>query len=68
MTFASRPQHFLYHFRGQLALIRSEVASYSNGTITGYKGNTTGVRSRKKVRQYAREQARQLMKADRRQP
>lgn len=58
----SRQQRFQTFYKHQLAEIQSQVATYKDGYITGYKGNETGMRARKRIRALAREVARLAMK------
>lgn len=64
----SRQQRFQIHYKQQYRMIIGEVGIVnSKGTdvpTIAYKGNTTGDRSRKLMRKYAREAARQAMRAE----
>jgi hypothetical protein len=60
----SRPQRFRNHFERAILEIRREVATFDGETILGYRGNTTGERSRKQVRKFAKEAARGAMRRE----
>lgn len=61
----SRPQRFQKHYQEQLKAIHKQAAVLGDdGHIIGYLGNTTGERSRKRIRALAREMARQAMRAE----
>jgi hypothetical protein len=54
---------FQQFYKHQLGEIRKQVAVYGDdGHITAYKGNTTDMRARKRIRALAREVARLAMK------
>lgn len=59
----SRQVKFQEFYRHQLGEIRKQVAVYGDdGNIRAYKGNTTDMRARKRIRALAREVARLAMK------
>jgi hypothetical protein len=61
----SRPVRFRQHFAQQIKMIIGEVGKINPQSKTiAYTGNTTGQRSRKLIRKYAREAARLAMKAE----
>lgn len=60
----SRPQRFRNHFERAILEIRREVANFDGVTIKAYRGNTSGERSRKQVRKFAKEAARGEMRRE----
>lgn len=59
----TRQVKFQKFYKHQLEEIRNQVAVYGDdGNIRSYKGNTTDMRARKRIRALAREVARLAMK------
>jgi hypothetical protein len=57
----SDQQRFQECVRQQMAELRKQTANWNGTSITAYRGNPTGIRSRKLLRKLAREAARQIM-------